>query len=355
MVPSPASTPSTGPFLSGCEATYSTPSPSLEDAQSAWFLKPDTWRIVRMSTIPNRPMNTGMIEEYLSAMQSWLEEWSRSGCNTFMHRQLYTSRIPTPIGDAFTTLVAYFHRTPATEQMVFRIIEDRILELVETQGWQAGQHEPLDVMGHLSRVQAMIAYLIIGLFHGNIRLRHVADTNLPLLVSWCQQMLEAAALAASNGQLLHSEMCNALVLISSETATVPLPPQAELQATWGRLGVAEKETALWHAWVVAESVRRAWLTARSVECIYLLLRDRAGICPGGLVFTMRRSVWAADSAFAWAKACAEADVEFLHIWETDRLCVRPNSDAIDEFAKVMIKLNFRTDRASQWVGGGCGG
>ncbi|EOO03309.1 putative rna polymerase ii mediator complex component protein [Phaeoacremonium minimum UCRPA7] len=310
---------------------------------------PETWKVVRLNTIPNRPIRFTLFDEFVATLQSWLADWSRSGSNAFIHSELYASRVPAPVGDVFTALTSYFHRAPETEPMVFRIVEDRITNLVATETL-----EPSDVLGHLSRVHALMGYSIICLFHGDIRLRRVAEVNLQLLVSWSQDMLKATARAASNGQLLYSEMVNALAFLGTDAAARSIPPQHELQAAWQHLGEAEKETALWHTWVVTESVRRAWVTARAVETIYLTLRDRGAACPGGLIFTMSKSVWEANSALAWTKACAESDTGFLHIWDTDRLCVQPTSDAIDEFAKVMIKLNFRTDRASTWAQGECG-
>lgn len=347
-VPSPAATtPSTWAFPSNAEVACNDGSPSLSDAQSAWFLTPETWEIVKLNTVPNRPIRFTIFDEFVATLQSWLADWSRTGSNAFIHSELYASRIPSPISDVFTTLASYFHRSPETEPMVFRIIEDRITALVASEA-----HEPPDVVGHLSRVHALLGYSIICLFHGDIRLRRIAEVNLEVLVSWAQAMLKATARAASNGQLLHSEMVNALTFFETNACPRPVPPQHELQATWQQLGQAEKETALWHSWVVAESVRRAWVTARGVETIYTVLRDRDSVCPGGVTFTMSKSIWEANSALAWTKACAESDRSFLHIWDTERLCSQPTSEAMDEFAKTMIKLNFRTDRASTWVRGG---
>ena len=350
-VPSPASTPSTRPIPPSGDTIYNVASsPSFADAQSAWFLGPETWEIVRLNTIPNRPIRSGVTEEFVSTLNAWLGDWLRTGRNAFIHKELYTSRVPASIGDAFTALASYFHRTPATEPMVFRILEDRITALVAN-----ATREPSDVLGRISRVQALTAYSTICLFHGDIRLRRVAEVNLPHLVSWCSEMLQTTARAANSGQLLYAEMVNALAFLGTDDSANTLPPQDEMDAAWQHLGVAEQEMALWHTWVVAESVRRAWLTARGVETIYLALRDRSAACHGGLAFTMNKSIWEADTAFAWAKACAQSDPGFMHIFDTEKLCSQPTSDAMDEFAKVMIKMNFRTDRTSSWVRGGCDG
>ncbi|MCJ1250560.1 hypothetical protein MMC30_007788 [Trapelia coarctata] len=109
------------------------------------------------------------------------------------------------------------------------------------------------------------------------------------------------------------------------------------------------ETTLWHTWVVAEGVRRTWMVAHTVDTIERLLRDGTGPCSGSLMFTTRKGAWDADSAFAWIKICAGSDAGFIHLGETDELFRQPTPVALDEFAKIMIKMNFRTERMKRWM------
>ncbi len=340
--------------------------PTLADLQSAWFLTPESWETVGLlGTLPNRHITSRMLEEWACVIQGWLADWSTHGANVFVHHQLYASEVPPCIRDAFTTLASYHHRSSSTENMVFRIIGARITELArgEAEKVQASssaaesdclQEVELDVLGHLSRVHALFAYVTIGLFHGNIRLRHVAESHLNLLVSWSQQMLRATARAAGSGQLLLSQAKKAprLGIYMLNPEEQQQPSEMTLPLIWRQLGLAEQEETLLHTWVLAESVRRAWLAARGVESIYRILRDEEIICPGGLMFTTRKGLWDADSAFTWANICAESDPGFLHIGMTDKLCLNSSPEDLDEFAKVIIKMNYRTERTRLWMANG---
>jgi hypothetical protein len=299
------------------------------------------------SEIPNRPLNSTMLEEFVNIIYGWLEDWVSRGSNVFVHRSLYGSRLASPISNAFTTLSSFIHRTAETEQLVFRIVEARMSELVDLE-------QPSNLLDHLSRVQALIAYAIIGLFKGNIRLRHVAERHLHLLGSWAEQMRQAAADAARSGQLLLDAALSALDSRNTDVDVGDLGQHRRDQCLghiWRQFGEAEQEATLWHAWIVAESVRRTWTVARGVESVYQLLRDGTGPCPGGLMFTTRRGVWDASSAFAWTKICAEAKAGFLHLRETDKLFAPTSGESLDELATFLVQMNFRTERVRHWLEG----
>ncbi|THC94936.1 hypothetical protein EYZ11_005575 [Aspergillus tanneri] len=53
---------------------------------------------------------------------------------------------------------------------------------------------------------------------------------------------------------------------------------------------------LWHAWILAESVRRTWLVAQMLHAIYVTMQHPVADCPGGITFTVRRGAWEASSA-----------------------------------------------------------
>jgi len=83
------------------------------------------------------------------------------------------------------------------------------------------------------------------------------------------------------------------------------------------------------------------MVAHAVDTIYQMLRDGTGPCSGSLMFTTRKGAWDADSA---------SDAGFIHLGETDKLFTQPTPDALDEFAKIMIRMNFRTERTRRWMG-----
>lgn len=245
-----------------------------------------------------------------------------------MHPHLYKRRLPRCIQDASTAVSSYNSRTPATRDMVLRIIEDRADELVTSPSEEAER----DTFDHLARVQVLIAYSVIRHFDGDIRQRHLAEQHLPILDLWTSHMFESAARAAHNGTLLlsnaieHPSLCQNTRVSSQEG----------------------QETLLWHAWILSESVRRTWLIAHFIRTIYLTLQRGSAECPGGVMVTTRRGVWGAGSAFAWTRMCAEQSVGFMHRNETIRMMVEGRPGDVDEFSLAMMEVDFGAERMERW-------
>ena len=65
---------------------------------------------------------------------------------------------------------------------------------------------------------------------------------------------------------------------------------------------SQRITSLWRAWLIAESVRRVYITAIYMQCVYTTLKRGASAqstCPGGMNFTARAGLWDAPSAYSW--------------------------------------------------------
>ncbi|KAK1752794.1 hypothetical protein QBC47DRAFT_416412 [Echria macrotheca] len=301
---------------------------TLSDLQSAWFLTPETWDVHHVPDSLAQPFvqnADGIVHRFVSHIQSMVSDWAVKGHSTFIHARLYRARMPRPAQDAFTALAAYLTRTPQTQRAVLSIIGDRLAELVDS----GTKTDPttLGVMAHLARVHALVTYTVVALFDGDVRLRHTAETRLGMLGVWSYQMLAAARVAALDGRLLRGNLLN------------------DGDDSSGDLSQAD---AFWHAWVLAESVRRTWMIAAGVRVAYRTLQDGVVRCGGGLMFTTRNGVWDAPSAWAWAKLCAESDVGFLPQAQTKRLFSEKNPGDIDEFGKVMLEVTYGTNKMESW-------
>ncbi|KAL7904771.1 hypothetical protein GGI35DRAFT_462632 [Trichoderma velutinum] len=303
---------------------------------SSWFLSPETWKIEPYPIHINPDMNlfsSSMLKRYVSIIQHWLKNWVTSGSNPFIHSHLYRTRFPACVQVAYTTLSAYINRTETNSEIILRIIESQAKELLINLGIGADDAlEPLDPLEQLARVHALMVYQIICLFDGDIRSRHLAEGRAHILNRWAMQMVECA----SSSLYLLSLTLDPL----NPVATTILVDQPSL--------IGGKEH-LWHTWILAESIRRTWLTATGLQALYSTLQQGWAFCPGGMMFTTRHGVWEANTAFAWERLCLETDIGFIQRFETEKLFTENSPLEIDDFGKMILESTFGTERVERWA------
>jgi hypothetical protein len=132
-----------------------------ERTQSSWFASPETWKIDRYLLLEYNSSTVASLKRLLMKNHGWLADWVEKGSNPFIHARLYHARFPRCIQDAYTTLSCYLRKLASNEQMVFKILEDRVVELV-------AEHSvpPADSFEHLARVQALLIYQVLCLYDG---------------------------------------------------------------------------------------------------------------------------------------------------------------------------------------------
>ncbi|UPK90820.1 hypothetical protein LCI18_001755 [Fusarium solani-melongenae] len=313
--------------------TIISPSPSLDDLRSAWFLTPGSWEVSSVDTSRLVPISGNEVRICFDKTKDWLNEWIETGSNPFIHPELNKKSVPSCVQDAFMALSTYFNKTDKTSDMVYRFIEDKANKL-------AVSHDcpQASIVDEIGRVQSLFIYTFIRLFDGNIRQRHYAEQHLPILHRWAKQMLSHASCATSDDRLL---LHNALTVYTPElTSHPPVPCQAS------------PEQLLWHAWILSESVRRTWCVSMMIQSGYELLKTGSGPCFGGVRITTRRGVWDAKTAAAWTSICAERSVGFLHRSETEVLLEERSMDEVDVFPLVLMGLDFGPDRMERWRNSG---
>jgi hypothetical protein len=304
-----------------------------------WFLSPETWKIGHSpAQLPTEPCTT-MLQDYVRLNQEWLKKWTLTGTNPFIHSHLYSARYPSCLQIAYTTLSSYINRTEENTAMILRIVEDRANKLLMDNGIILGgldqesridSRQPVTLLDHLARVHSLIVYASIGLFDGDIRSRHVAEPRCGILYRWLNQMYE---FAGENPSRL-------LFTIDPLDLTPSSAPDSHRLT-----GSAEN---IWLAWVMAESVRRTWLTGMGVYHVYFGLQQRWVNCAGGIMFTNSEGLWEAKTASAWKKLCSEKDIIFMERFEAERLFLDSSPSDIDEFGKTMMGITFGANRLESW-------
>jgi len=274
------------------------------------------------------------LKRLIRRIHRWLAEWVEKGSNPFIHSRLYRNRFPRCVQDAYTALSCYLHKTASNEKTVFRIIEDRAKQLLAEHGIPSVDSlqenismssATLDPLEHIARVQALLVY------DGDIRLRHVAESHIPVLNCWTQQMVENASQAACLG--------GSVISSAYEQNAVD----------FGLSYITLYENVFWYSWVLAESIRRTWLIASGVQGTYLIIQQsRAVPCQGGMMFTTRHGVWEAQSAPAWEKLCSQVNVGLMQVAEADKLFTEVAPEDVDDFTILILQATFGEDRTERW-------
>ncbi|KAI0206400.1 hypothetical protein F4808DRAFT_118499 [Astrocystis sublimbata] len=319
---------------SGASAPASLSSDLSVGLADFWFLAPESWTTepAEQPTALSRDIERAL-KQYIKEVQSWMRQWVTEGSSPLHHRELYSFHMPRHTQDAYTAMTMYMNRTDDTEATVHRILEDRVSQLLQDQEIEASLNLAGDggmsIFNRLSRVQSLLCYQLIRLYDGDIRMRAQAEALIPTLSSWNTQMLETA-----RDSLGHPERFLA-----------PSPFEATMRTDISNPTVRafSSPNAVWQAWVVAESVRRAWQTTNFVQDVYQFLRCGWAHCSGHLPSTLRKSLWHAPSAYSWTKELnGGKDPLLLSLVRVEEVFTQIQAE-IDEFNMVTINIQGMED------------
>lgn len=300
---------------------------------SNWtYTFPPTYDFNSLAVSTGRPVLSEQLVSYVAMLHGWLRQWVDQGSNPFIHAFLYKARMPLCMQDAYTTLSSYLLKKPTNEQMIYRILEERVRRLVATEGleeWPEKDQNDLHSISHLARVQSLLIYLILGLFDGDIRLRHFAERQMSILEKWVDEMID------------HS---NQMLTAGADSAT-----KGQLYSQLNVQNVNNLENLNWHCWIVAESTQRTWMMATGIQAVYSLMQlGKAPQCTGSMVVTTVPGVWEASSAVTWSRLCLETKLGIVRMSEAERLFVEAAPEEVNEFTKVFLEATFGKDRMERW-------
>lgn len=335
------------PFTLGVQMDANVHNLFQAELTTSWFMASDKWEIHHVPPEVCLAIEVADQRRHLLQVRRWLRQWADTGSNPFIHERLYKTRFPRYAQDAFMASACYLNKTAATEKTVHKILEDRaealISEYHETRSPVHGSSfdtnfPDTDLLESLARVQALLVYQIIGLYDGDIRLRHLAERRIPVLHSWMGQLLRQAS-----GQSQTS--CLGSWMIFDQ-------PRRHLYDPGARIAASQLQNLLWYSWIMAESIRRTWLLCSSVQGIYVFSRDGPDVaqCQGGITFTTREGIWAAKTAAEWEALCVRESVRMVKMKDTDMLFVDAVPEEVDEFTKMIMQVVFGSERMTSWRG-----
>ncbi|KAI1811463.1 hypothetical protein GGS20DRAFT_562761 [Poronia punctata] len=305
------------------------PACDLTDTTS-WFLKPETW--ISETTEPPQMATheiQSSLKQFINQVKGWMRQWVTEGHSAIHHRELYAFEMPRHIQDVYTAITMYNNKTPETESTVYRILEERVAQLLlqEDQG-----EDKANVFNHLSRVQALLCYQVIRLYDGDIRMRAQAEALIPTMFLWNKRMLETAKDSLARPELF--------LVSSSPSSSTPLMGP----------GSYSSPKATWRAWIVSESIRRTWLVTNIVQETYQFLKREWSECPGRLPTTMRKTLWDARSASSFLREGTGTDPLLVSMGRLDTVLGHTLPAEVDDFNVAALAL-YGMERVERWLEG----
>jgi hypothetical protein len=266
-------------------------------------------------------------ESWTENVWDWLHKWIETGGNQFIHPQLYfDTGLPQCLQDAWATLTAYFSKTAQNTHIVMGILEQRMNHLV-CASTSLMTTPTLQSIDYLARTQALFIYHYLCLYDGSIRQRALAEKNMLILLTWCQQLWQSATFDAY------------LESVTQETPEDNLPGHSDQ-------GVAMRH---WKAWILTESVRRTWLVCTSTLAAYFRQRDGFNQCIGEIRFTASKGLWEATSLAMWARLASTKDPLFVHSLHVDELLSTARYSDVGDFTTTFMTLLMGTEKVRSWA------
>ncbi|KAK8079309.1 RNA polymerase ii mediator complex component [Apiospora phragmitis] len=272
------------------------------------------------------PINV-MVDQMLNfvdLMKKWLKDWVTDGHSPLHHRLLYHTKMPRCVQDAYSTMSLYFlARGPSNQDSIFQLIDDRVTQLFQTR-WARNYCQTTSLpFGRLSRVQAMVAYQIIRLFDGDIRMRAHAEAD----DMWAQTRRSASPISggdASTSPLNQSIPFDGIVSLDESVVT-------------------------WKLWILTESIRRTWLASNLIMELYHYIKQGWSQCPGSIPFTLRAGLWEAETAYAWFAAQRNhEDALFVPIFKQPAMMQATSPRQVDEFGHALLGITWGLERMARW-------
>ncbi|KAK8137216.1 hypothetical protein PG984_005156 [Apiospora sp. TS-2023a] len=289
-----------------------------------------------------------MVDQLLhlvDTVRKWLKEWVTDGHSPLHHRQLYHTKMPRCVQDAYSTMALYFlARGSANQNTIFQLVDDRVNQLFEDQmredlSFTAGAgSQARDLFSRLSRVQALIAYQIVRLFDGDIRMRARAEADIPTLTAWTKDMWAQTRRSVSP-------------TLGGDASTSPLNQSIPFD------GIISLDEAVvtWKLWILTESIRRTWLASNLMMEVYHYIKHGWSKCPGSIAFTMRKGLWEAETAYDWFAHQRRQDALFVPIFEHPAMMDAVGPSQVDEFGHAILGTVWGMERIARWHGDSMGG
>ncbi|TLD33475.1 hypothetical protein PspLS_00098 [Pyricularia sp. CBS 133598] len=312
---------------------------SPKDDAASWFLTPSSWEIdhVHIGEDNRITYPDSGLEYFLDQLRLWLDQWTRENHCPLVHPRLYGSDISRHLQHALAAWQVYrAAATPTSRRIALRTATDWSGNLIRERSLAEnilGAAAIPNLKEQLARVQALLVFQVIGLFDGDIRARAHSEAVLSTLTTWADTLLQTAA---------------------TEVAAHNLDPEPAIllnQPSITRLRSDGTPSSAWRAWILSESIRRAWIVATLTEAAFLVMKQGFATCPGSIGFTGRSGTWDASSPGEWIASLTRQSRTRHPVFcrGLDRLLEESGSPDVDEFTRALLAYGRGAEVLADWM------
>jgi hypothetical protein len=247
-------------------------------------------------SVPNMVGQLGELQPISGNTKSWkwvieqLKGYPRAFAQhsetTFIHRDLIPDPVTQAIRTAFGVSAIYVCMNESNQSMLFRTIDSEVSELLKPATGST-------LLEDLSKMQALVLYQIIRMFHDDLKQRTLAEQQQSLLGTRALQLLRRGDVELR-----------------------------DIQPTW-------------ETWLLTETIRRTVIVTFMVHAVYSIFK--MGICPelptlSVLPVSTRQDFWSSRAAYREHSAEDETMkyTEFTAFW------LASPSRKLDAFEKMIL-------------------
>jgi hypothetical protein len=277
------------------------------------------------------------LDGFVDLLKSWFDQWTSLNHCPIIHSRLYGADLPETLQYAYSAYQTYRSSSNINKRVALQIAGTFSRQIVADQSIYDGLGvTALDIKAHLSRTQALLIFHLICLFDGDIRARAEAEATSATLTRWSDSLMQRAAMEVSS----HLEYSPDSV---PDESTAGLPHTNRLRPD-GTLA------SQWSAWVLAESIRRVWITATLMEAAFLIKKQGSAACPGSIAFSGTNGLWDATSPHNWLQGLrAEGESRFpVHCEGLVGLLSSASPSEVDEFTHALLIYGSGTEVCEDW-------
>jgi hypothetical protein len=187
------------------------------------------------SSIPSFLADLGELQRVEGSTESWqwvINELKRCprdlamrGETLFLHKELYRSVMPAAIRTALGLSATYCLLNESNRHVMFQAIDAEVFDLLQTPSMSIVDDGGMTLIEELARLQALMVYQMIRMYDGGLEQRALVDLQRGIMTTRALQLLRRS--------------------------------RAERDNDHG-----------WHAWIIAESIRRTVLTVYMFYAVY---------------------------------------------------------------------------------------
>lgn len=238
-------------------------------------------------------------------------------CKTpWIHAKLYEYNTPRVILDVQSACALHMVKNDINETVVWNNIYARMEDLVSSP-------LPIAPLDQVARVHAMLAYLTMMVFDGEIRQHARAEAFMDNLES------EAYGLCGLMDVNFEKAVSSSLTVYPTTSSST-----------------------FWRSWILQESVRRTVITCFFFLSAYHTLKENLKFCdqhmPPPSIWTGSAQLWNAASVNDFTAAWNKNHPIVVRNLDLDELISRAAPDDLDEFSKMLLVAFMGIEDARAW-------